>query len=354
MHRRSFIKTAALSALSLPAAAFIGNKTWASADNAQGLSLQDKDSVAYPVNPVKEPSKSYKHKGDFTVMTIGTGCPSTVVGRSGPSTLVQYKGNYFLADVGEGTTARIVETGISLGSIKNIFITHMHTDHTDGYIKFMIESWTQGRRDTHIFGVKGVKALHNIFPAVFPEDIEYRSKKTGTMDGMTEKVNITELEGANTFEVDGAKVSTLPTIHTAYNLAYRFDADGKSIVVSGDTSYCENLINLAKDADILVVDSGQVVNKGYLGPDGFNPPPRNAQSMQSKIDPATYVPKEVAGKSHSSLEDVAIMAAKAHVKKLVLTHYPPFKVDEAATLEKYKLYYDGEVIFGRDLLEIKP
>jgi ribonuclease BN (tRNA processing enzyme) len=66
------------------------------------------------------------------------------------------------------------------------------------------------------------------------------------------------------------------------------------------------------------------------------------------------VPKEVQGKSHASLEDLAIMAAKANVKKIVLTHYPPFGVSIEATLKQYKRFYNGEVIFGQDLLEIKP
>jgi len=167
MFRRSFMKNAMLGIFTLPAL-FFGYMV---KNAASSISVPDKegDNVAagpYPVNPLKTALKNYKHKGDFTVMTIGTGCPDTIVGRSGPSTLVQYKGNYFLVDIGAGTTFRIVESGISLGSIKNIFITHMHTDHTDGYIKFMIESWTQGRRDTNIFGIKGIKAflfLHPIF-----------------------------------------------------------------------------------------------------------------------------------------------------------------------------------------------
>ncbi|NDY74165.1 MBL fold metallo-hydrolase [Desulfobacter hydrogenophilus] len=318
--------------------------------NQEGMSVNP-----YPVNPSRISPKSYEHKGDFTVMTVGTGCPDTIVGRSGPSTLVQYKGNYFLVDIGAGTTFRLVEAGIHLDRIKNILITHMHTDHTDGYSKFMVESWTLGRRDTDIFGVKGVNALHNIFATVFPEDIKYRLGKTATVDGMYEKVNITELEGANTFTLDGVEIRTLPTIHAVYNLAYRFDVDGNSIVVSGDTSYSENLITLSKNADILVVDSGRVVNKRYMGPGEMKPPPGGKQSgPPAAANPATYVPKEVQGKSHASLEDVAIMAAKANVKKIVLTHYPPFEVDIETTLKQYKRFYNGEVIFGQDLLEVKP
>jgi len=249
----------------------------------------------------------------------------------------------------------LVEAGIHLDSIKNILITHMHTDHTDGYFKFMVESWTLGRRDTDIFGVKGVKGLHNIFATVFPEDIKYRLGKTGTVDGMYEKVTITELEGANTFTLDGVKIRTLPTIHSAYNLAYRFDVDGNSIVVSGDTSYCENLVKLSKNADILVVDSGRVVNKRFLGPGEMKPLPGKARSnAPTSKDPEKYIPVEVEGLSHALLEDVAIMAAKANVKKVVLTHYPPFEVNIEATLKQYKRFYNGEVIFGQDLLEVKP
>lgn len=308
--------------------------------------------IPYPVNPDTASPKSYEHKGDFTVMTIGTGSPTSVVGRSGPSTMVQYKGNYFLVDVGAGTTFRIVESGIAMGDIRNILITHMHTDHTDGYNKFMIESWTMGRRDTEIYGTKGVKALHNVFATVFPEDIQYRIGKTKTLDGMYEKVHITELEGDNTFELDGVTITTKPTIHSIYNLAYRFSVDGKSIVVSGDTSYSENLIELSKNADILVVDSGRVINDGYIGPGERVFPKGKRKRSSGPIDSATYTPVEEEGKNHAGLEDVAIMATKANVKKLVLTHYPSVKVNQEATRQRYKRFYDGEVIFGRDLLEV--
>lgn len=58
------------------------------------------------------------------------------------------------------------------------------------------------------------------------------------------------------------------------------------------------------------------------------------------------------GLSHAGLEDVAITAEKARVKKLVLAHSPSVQVNEQATLDRYKLFYNGELIFGRDLLEL--
>lgn len=350
--RREFIKVVGASA-GAAAITAVGGSCWASEIDLKNAGRQEEDFPPYPLNPIRLSPKRYNHRADFSVMTIGTGSPTTVVGRSGPCTMVHFKGKYFLVDVGAGTTFRIVESGIPLGAIDNIFITHMHTDHTDGYTKFMIESWTMGRRETRIFGTKGVKDLHNVFQTVFPEDLEYRSRKTKTMEGMSENVHITELEGDNTLKVDGVTVTTTPTVHAIYNLAYRFDAGGNSIVVSGDTSYSENLIQLSRNADILVIDSGRVLNDGYIGP-GERVGRKKRRGPDGPIDPATYVPAEEPGRNHAGLEDVAIMAKKAGVKKLVLTHYPSVKVNQQATLDRYKLFYDGEVIFGRDLLEVTP
>jgi len=48
------------------------------------------------------------------------------------------------------------------------------------------------------------------------------------------------------------------------------------------------------------------------------------------------------------------MASKANVKKLVLTHLPSGTIDKEATLEAYRKIYEGNVIFGEDLMEIVP
>jgi L-ascorbate metabolism protein UlaG (beta-lactamase superfamily) len=76
------------------------------------------------------------------------------------------------------------------------------------------------------------------------------------------------------------------------------------------------------------------------------------EMMDGNFDAATYEPVEVPGKSHGLVEDIAVMAARANVKKLVLTHYPPFEVKIQETRDRIHGYYKGEVIFGQDMLEI--
>lgn len=48
------------------------------------------------------------------------------------------------------------------------------------------------------------------------------------------------------------------------------------------------------------------------------------------------------------------MAKKANVRKLVLTHFPPWPVDEKTILDRLGKIYTNEVIFGEDILEISP
>ncbi|MGG0790957.1 hypothetical protein ABE132_20120 [Peribacillus simplex] len=61
-------------------------------------------------------------------------------------------------------------------------------------------------------------------------------------------------EDKYSFELDGVKITSIPVPHTIPTYAYRFDANGQSVVVSGDLTYTKNFVTFAKDADILVID----------------------------------------------------------------------------------------------------
>jgi hypothetical protein len=70
----------------------------------------------------------------------------------------------------------------------------------------------------------------------FKEDLEYRTKTVGfPSDGMVTKVNIREFtKDVESFDLDGVKITAIPVPHTVKTYAYRFEAGGQSVVVSGD------------------------------------------------------------------------------------------------------------------------
>ena len=98
-------------------------------------------------------------------------------------------------------------------------------------------------------------------------------------------------------------VSCAPTDHKPVepSIGFRFDYDGASVGVAGDTVPCEGLDRLCIGAQALV---HTVIRKGVIE----NVP---VQGLQDTLD------------YHSSPEEAAKTAARAGMETLVLTHYVP-------------------------------
>ncbi|WP_459195483.1 MBL fold metallo-hydrolase [Wukongibacter baidiensis] len=301
------------------------------------------------INPsIKRPNflrNNFVSADDFSTVLIGSGSPNSPEGRACASTLIQYKGNYFLVDMGNGAQDRLEEAGINLGSIETLMFTHHHLDHNEEYFAVAIKGWLKGRSHLNLIGTPGTKDLHEFLVSFYKEDMEYRASKkpSWSWDGMASNVDIMEVSGDKSFELNGVTITTTKVPHSIHTQAYRFDAEDESIVISGDLTYSENLIKLAKDADVLVMDSGAVIKKSAVG---FN-------SQSQKSENAKKKRKNNSDNAHASLEEVATMAQKAGVKKLVLTHIGG-NIDKEAEINEISKIYTGEVIVGEDLMEVTP
>jgi ribonuclease BN (tRNA processing enzyme) len=128
-----------------------------------------------------------------------------------------------------------------------------------------------------------------------------------------------------------------PPITTA--LAYRFDCADRSIVISGDTRPSRALVELARGADVLVHEVMHV------------------PSIEALIarEPNAKTLREHLLASHTTTEQVGRLASEAGVKTLVLSHFVPgghpFLADEV-WYDAVRPYYSGNLIVGRDLMEI--
>jgi ribonuclease BN (tRNA processing enzyme) len=346
------MKTAALGAVTASATAtgLIG-----SLNNAQ---------AAPPAGPPKKggqagppgPPPSFKHEQEFSVITLGTGNPIPDANRASSGTAVQYKGKYYIMDTGNGVNNVMAENGYAFSDIRAIMFTHLHADHTTDFIDIMINRWMTGGKELEILGPPRSGGFYKFMTEFFADDLiyrKYRGIKMGVTDvGMLSGVNVTEYTGSNTFKLDGMKVQTAEMIHTQYDLAYRFDVDGKSIVVSGDTSYTKELSKLAKDADILVIDTN------------LSSAPTSKQSVEGEAftDKSIVKPKPIYEFSgnfevapHMGIAEVAKTAAEANVKKVVMTHLSPAPVNLEAAKKYFKeAGFKGEVIEAKDGLEINP
>jgi ribonuclease BN (tRNA processing enzyme) len=274
----------------------------------------------------------------FVVTIVGSGNPLLSLHRSGPAVLVEYQDKQFLVDCGPLSINSLMKLNVRPEKITNMLFTHHHADHNADYVSFAIGGWGMpaGRRKLNLVGPVGTEALHQMVLTLYETDLDYRTQVVGfPEDGIRSNVNIHELQGEReTFDLDGITINTLQVPHTIETYAYRFDAGGQSVVISGDLTYTEQFAPFAYGADIIIFD-------GQMSVDFSNFSPEMAEAARQALL-----------KSHISNPEIAQVAAAASPKKLVLTHLSG-TMNLQANIELYKnAGYDGEVIEAYDGLVV--
>ncbi|UOQ94756.1 MBL fold metallo-hydrolase [Halobacillus shinanisalinarum] len=276
---------------------------------------------------------------DWKVTMLGTGSPRPDLDRSGPSQVLHLGDAPVLIDCGEGTTAQLQRAGIPPQSITTLFMTHLHSDHLLGYGQFLLGGWGLGRRQLRIVGPKGMKHYHETILSLFKEDIDYRISLGRSPKGVRENVEIIEIEEPGEIEQFSedipARIYTEKMIHNVPTYGFRFEGEEQVIVHSGDTAPTENIIKLAKGADILIQDACLAVNETY----------------KNITDPELQKIWDNLQKEHCSPAQAADIAEKAGVKKLVMTHFLP-NIDEKRAYDEAVAVFDGETIVAQDLQTI--
>ena len=271
----------------------------------------------------------------LVVLLLGTGYPRPDPEHAGPSTVVIAGDAWFVVDAGRGATMRIAATDLKYANLRGVFLTHLHSDHTAGLPDLFNTSWQFGRKTTplQLYGPPGTKKLASGMLEFFAEDIHIRRDvmEKHPAAGATIRTHIVR-EGVvyddGTVKVIAFAVDHRPVRHA---FGYRFESAGRTVVISGDTRPSENLVRHAKGADVLVLEA-------YL-PEHFDrvDTPEVAAWLKSY---------------HVSAEEAGEIAARAGVKKLVLTHLIPANAEETFR-ERAARKFQGEIVVGRDLLRVE-
>ena len=148
---------------------------------------------------------------------------------------------------------------IDPNKIRATLLTHLHSDHISDLADLHMMTWVNSahKKPLDVFGPEGVQLVTQGFEDAYQLDYQYRHDHHG------DEVAPIDIVGFNPHPIDlsnpviidenGLKVTAFRVPHDPVEpaLGYRFDYKGRSIVISGDTSYSENLIKNAKDADVL-------------------------------------------------------------------------------------------------------
>ena len=260
------------------------------------------------------------YDNSLTALVCGSRSPLPHPRRAETCILINAGGNYYVIDVGDGSASNLRSYGVNLGKIKAVLLTHLHSDHISDLADIHMGTWVAQSRTKRldVYGPSGVEFVTKGFEDAYKLDFKYRNEHHG------DEVAPINIVGFDPHPVDllnpvvinenGLKVTAFKVPHDPVKpaLGYRFDFKGRSIVISGDTSYSENLITYAKDADVLFHEAQAnhilEIMKGVANKAG-NP-------LTAKIldDITTY---------HTTPKDAAKVANLANVDHLVFYHLTP-------------------------------
>lgn len=279
-------------------------------------------------------------KSDITVTVLGSGTPIPAPDQYGAAILVQAGGQDLMFDCGRGCTSRLAQVDRRLiTSVEQLFITHLHSDHIVGIDDLWLNGWTQGR-DTplSVHGPTGTKRFFTHLKEAFSEDIGIRIKKgiPTTIDGISMAMTDHDTD-AIVYDKDGVKVTAFLVDHQPVEPAfgYRIDYAGRSVVISGDTTFSENLVRNSMGADVILHEVLSPSMVGYLK-DNFT-----EKQMNSVLA------------IHTTTEQAAEIFAETKPRLGVYYHTRNSAKDEAGLIAVTGETFDGDVVVAKDLTQIK-
>jgi ribonuclease Z len=258
------------------------------------------------------------------VTLLGTGTPFPNAERFGSAILVEVAGKKLLFDCGRGVVIRLTQAGVSPKEIDGLFLPHLHSDHVVGIPDLWLSGWFLGRsKPLRIWGPQGTSSMAKHLAQAFAFDIRIRQAAPDPLPAKGAEINAKEVTQGEIYNDGSTRISAFLVDHGTVKPAfgYRVDSAGHSVVISGDTKFCQTLVDFARDADCLIHAAWSAGWK--------NPTPPSKRSI-------------------ASAEDAGRVFAIVKPKLGVIYHYK----DEEELSDAVRKEYNGPFVIAKDLMAI--
>jgi ribonuclease BN (tRNA processing enzyme) len=254
---------------------------------------------------------------ELIILGSGTGVPSLT--RGPPGFLVKAENQSILLDGGSGTLVRMLQAGVTYKDLDAVLYTHIHPDHCADLVPLLFAcKYQEEPRQKDLLIIGGSRrwpfgqGFRNYFEGL-------RWVHGSWIEPQTFRILVREV-AADEVTIGDLRVTALPLDHMPESVGYRITSpQGRSLVYSGDTDYCPNIVELARGADLLILECSF--------PEGRKVPGHLTPALAGRI------------------------AHEAECKRLCLTHfYPP--CDHADIKEASRQVFKGEVILAEDMMRI--
>jgi ribonuclease BN (tRNA processing enzyme) len=243
---------------------------------------------------------------------LGSGTCIPTVDRFPSGLALSFASHLVFFDGGGGSLRQLPKMGLDYRRIDFYCVTHFHPDHVSDLVPFLFAlnytvDFTRSL-PLHILGPQGLEDFYAGMRGLFGHWIEAQTYPLFFHQGKESR-----------FDFSDFTIQTLPMAHSEASVGFRVNAEGRSVVYSGDTEYCLNIVALGRNADLLILEC----------------------SFPEERKKAGHLTPSLAGR----------IAREAGAQKLLLTHfYPVFQ--EHDIRQECAREFSGEIILAVDGMKL--
>lgn len=275
------------------------------------------------------------------IVFCGTASPMGGAGPRGAaqSCVAVFAGDkFFLVDTGARSADKAIALGLPMQRLSAVLLTHFHSDHIAALGEVHLNSWVRGRPEKlRVYGGPGIEQVVNGFNLAYGLDYRYRADHHGEAYTPSKNAGLVAqpiIADSVIYDEDGLKITAITVSHPPIEpaLAFRFDYAGRSVLISGDTVKDDNLIEAARNVDVLIHEVLQPdLVKTLIAGLAENGQPKLAKIIDDTLD------------YHTTPVEAAEAANLANADLLVFYHYAP--MPQNAVMDR---------IYMRGVAELRP
>ena len=272
-----------------------------------------------------------------SLVVLGTGTPNADPDRSGPALAVIVGDTPYLVDAGPGVVRRAAAAeragvaALAPSNLATVFITHLHSDHTVGLPDLIYTPWVLERTvPLRVYGPRGIRSMVDYLERAYTEDVKVRVDGAEPANTTGYRAMSQAVDTGVVYRDSSVVVRAFKVPHGDWSIAYgyRFDAGGRSIVISGDTRPSDAVVRECDGCDILVHE--------VYSAERFATRPADWQRYHAA--------------AHTSTRELAALARRARPRLLVLYHQLYWGTDDDGLVRELRAAgYTGDVVSARDL-----
>jgi len=253
-----------------------------------------------------------QHDVEIFILGSGTCIPSPKRGAAG--IVINIDDVPLLFDSGSGVLQKLAVVGIDYQKLQHLFYTHTHPDHSADLIPILqamrISPHLKRIDDVFLYGPKQFSDFLDSLALAYGDWVIHADYE----------INITELSQSQ-LQFPFGTITTSPMQHSNYSIGFRLETTcHKKIVYSGDTDYCDNIIQLAADSDVLILECS--------------------------------FPDELKMNGHLTPTLAATIAAESGCNHLLLTHLYP-ACENIDIMSICRKIYSGNITIAHDLMRLE-